>query len=677
MTRAQFTAELNARITDPKNEQNSAALLREVFQLISANWLNLEDDADELGGSSFDPENITTNLVFSNANTDKSVRRIRTVGDITYIQQLIFSDSSTQLFNIVIDGGVARTSILDLSADGFGAITYASPEGNNQIAIQPNLTPVQKKIRYTESQSFDNERDVPDTEWIVNEIHDRTGFLTKKYNCDLLETANVNLASVTSNTYLFDGVALGTKYVFLAGQTDPLENGGYGWVGGAFTRLWNGGNDPIYFYLEAIIIPKLGVSNANGMWIVDQMTNNIDPALISFTWRKVGGGASLGYTAENVANKGANNGYAPLDSGGKVPSANLPSTLMKYIGQYDVASNAPTLTSPDTTKAGYVYDVSVAGTRFGLTFEVGDWLVYNDAGVPEKSDNSDNVITVNGQTGAVVLTTANVADSTNKRYQTDAQASRNDATSSIQTQLNAKAADSNVVHLTGTESIAGQKTFTNNQVLAGVAQLFTGVNASIPASQDGFQRTAANVISLFLNGVVVASWDLTKGEIIQGSVFELAINAGVATGNANITVLNNLANALNIRDLAGNNYLRFISTTGALAVQVLQQLQVLGSLKQTAVTINSNLTISTQHRIIYVDVSANDVTITLPNPASFYANVEYEIKCIAQTSSFQVFIVPHAGGVSINVTGNYVYTLGSAGSNILIRNRTTTMWETW
>jgi len=117
--------------------------------------------------------------------------------------------------------------------------------------------------------------------------------------------------------------------------------------------------------------------------------------------------------------------------------------------------------------------------------------------------------------------------------------------------------------------------------------------------------------------------------------------------------------------------------TGALAVQVLQQLQVLGSLKQTAVTINSNLTISTQHRIIYVDVSANDVTITLPNPASFYANVEYEIKCIAQTSSFQVFIVPHAGGVSINVTGNYVYTLGSAGSNILIRNRTTTMWETW
>lgn len=53
------------------------------------------------------------------------------------------------------------------------------------------------------------------------------------------------------------------------------------------------------------------------------------------------------------------------------------------------------------------------------------------------------VSSVNALTGAVTLTTANVADSTNKRYQTDSQQTNNDATSSIQTQLNAKEATSN------------------------------------------------------------------------------------------------------------------------------------------------------------------------------------------------------------------------------------------
>lgn len=111
---------------------------------------------------------------------------------------------------------------------------------------------------------------------------------------------------------------------------------------------------------------------------------------------------------ENTNNKGANNGYAPLDSGGKVPIANLPSTLLKYIGQWNASTNTPILTNPDVTKKGYVYDVSVAGTQFSLSFKQGDWLIYNDAGVPEKSDNSDDVVTVNGQTGTVVVTKSDV-----------------------------------------------------------------------------------------------------------------------------------------------------------------------------------------------------------------------------------------------------------------------------
>jgi len=118
--------------------------------------------------------------------------------------------------------------------------------------------------------------------------------------------------------------------------------------------------------------------------------------------------AKIGFTPENIANKDQNNGYSSLDSGGKVPLANLPSTLLKYVGVWNASTNTPTLTNPDTTKKGNVYNVSVAGTQFGISWKLGDWLIYNDSGVPEKSDNSDDVVSVNGQTGTVSLAKSDV-----------------------------------------------------------------------------------------------------------------------------------------------------------------------------------------------------------------------------------------------------------------------------
>lgn len=116
---------------------------------------------------------------------------------------------------------------------------------------------------------------------------------------------------------------------------------------------------------------------------------------------------------------GAANGIAPLDSGGKVALQYLPSTLLKYMGVWDASTNTPTLTSPDTNRKGQVWNVSVAGTQFGIAFKLGDWLIYNDSGVAEKSDNSDDVVSVNGYTGAVTLKTSDIAEQTNLYY-TDA-----------------------------------------------------------------------------------------------------------------------------------------------------------------------------------------------------------------------------------------------------------------
>ena len=85
-----------------------------------------------------------------------------------------------------------------------------------------------------------------------------------------------------------------------------------------------------------------------------------------------------------------------------------------YQGTWNASTNTPTLTSSTGTK-GYYYVVSVAGSTNldGITdWKLGDWAIYNGASW-EKVDNTDAVVSVNGYTGAVVLTTSDVAEGTN------------------------------------------------------------------------------------------------------------------------------------------------------------------------------------------------------------------------------------------------------------------------
>ena len=115
-------------------------------------------------------------------------------------------------------------------------------------------------------------------------------------------------------------------------------------------------------------------------------------------------------------------GVATLDSSGKVPISELPAAVLgalSYQGTWDASTNTPTLTSSVGTK-GYYYVVSVAGSTNlnGITdWLVGDWAVYNGTAW-QKVDNTDSVTSVNGLTGAVVLTTTNIAEGTNEYFTT-------------------------------------------------------------------------------------------------------------------------------------------------------------------------------------------------------------------------------------------------------------------
>ena len=127
------------------------------------------------------------------------------------------------------------------------------------------------------------------------------------------------------------------------------------------------------------------------------------------------GGTMSGVTVTGyipTTEKAAANGVATLDGSGTVPISQLPAAVLgalSYQGTWNASTNTPTLTSSVGTK-GYYYVVNVAGSTNlnGITdWVVGDWAVYNGSAW-QKVDNTDAVTSVNGYTGTVVLTAADV-----------------------------------------------------------------------------------------------------------------------------------------------------------------------------------------------------------------------------------------------------------------------------
>lgn len=121
-----------------------------------------------------------------------------------------------------------------------------------------------------------------------------------------------------------------------------------------------------------------------------------------------------GNTAYEFITPGTANTLATLDSNGKVPSSQLPDSVLgqvEYINTWNASTNSPTLPAPTGVKGDY-YVVSVAGTQTGanfeggsLTFAVGDWVISNGT-VWQKVDNTDAVVSVFGRIGAVIADAA-------------------------------------------------------------------------------------------------------------------------------------------------------------------------------------------------------------------------------------------------------------------------------
>lgn len=218
------------------------------------------------------------------------------------------------------------------------------------------------------------------------------------------------------------------------------------------------------------------------------------------------------------------NGVASLDSAGKVPLAQLPSSIMEYQGVYNASTNSPSLSDYASGAAagdniGNVYRVSVAGSQdFGsgsITFEVGDYVILNALGKWEKSDTTDAVASVNGFTGVVTVT----VDSTSGTETTKSPSVA--ATKSLVTAhtglTSAHGVSGNIVGTTDTQ------TLTNKTIV-------TASNTITTAASGNLTATELNAALAQLASLIVGASDLVVKS--KTAAYTVLNSDGVVFGDA-------------------------------------------------------------------------------------------------------------------------------------------------
>jgi hypothetical protein len=136
-------------------------------------------------------------------------------------------------------------------------------------------------------------------------------------------------------------------------------------VGNKQLFVWSNGRQIVDSKLQEIIFKAIAVSadgESNGL--------NISESSGKFDFNakvlgNIGAGSAAGQ-ALSFSQIGANNGVAGLDSGGKVPVAQLPNSIMEYKGAFDPFTHVPNLKNAAVKSLKVIQDLTYAAKTAGV-----------------------------------------------------------------------------------------------------------------------------------------------------------------------------------------------------------------------------------------------------------------------------------------------------------------------
>ena len=306
--------------------------------------------------------------------------------------------------------------------------------------------------------------------------------------------------------------------------------------------------------------------------------------------------------------KGANSGVATLDSGGKVPTSQLPASVtggLNYQGTWNATTNTtPTLANGVGTK-GYYYKVTVAGNTNidgNTNWTIGDLIVFNGTTWDKIEGGTSDVVSVAGKVGVVTLVVADVSGAApidSPTFTTVANAptpTGSDNSTKIATTAFVKGQG----YLTANQSITvtGDATGSGTTSIAltlPVINSNVGTFNNVTVNAKGQVTAASNVAYLTANQAITLTGDVT------------------GTGNGSfVTTLKNTGTAGTYKQVTTDAQGRV--TSGQV-----------GDISPV-VTKTTSYTATTADSCIFVDATSGAVVITMP--ASPVAGQTYEIKRI-------------------------------------------------
>lgn len=176
-------------------------------------------------------------------------------------------------------------------------------------------------------------------------------------------------------------------------------------------------NDTTAGYLEDKIVVSEGTNSTEALEISTLNDGADEDLQIQFDESKVT------IASSQISDKGAANGVASLDANAKIPSSQLPAiAITEVFVVADIAArDALTVGSGDgEVQEGDVVRVTDASADPGITSGAASYIYDGSAYVLLKV--GDEVLSVNGETGAVVLDSDDIAEGASNLYHTDERA---------------------------------------------------------------------------------------------------------------------------------------------------------------------------------------------------------------------------------------------------------------